>query len=201
MNKAELLARHGVMNGTSQPEIFNDIHGTMAPSEASDRTHELPIEPVDEANGHATPQATNDPLAPPHIILREAEAALDRARFEARTCRAATTEARANFARCLGAWNASGPAPQTQAELMKEHIASNQAERAKRYAAGQGVFYPGVGRTAKALAGGNAKNGGGAAYRRGAYTRAEAMRIEMNRAAAARMNGGNAPRAKLPSER
>ena len=174
--KEEVQARHGVVNGTPQPEIFNDIHGTMAPSEASERTYELPIEP-------------------PHVILREAVAALDRARFEARQCRAATLEARTNFARCLGAWNASGPAPQTQAELMKEHIASNQAERAKRYAAGQGVHYPGVGRTAKALAGGNAKNGGGASYRRGAFTRAQAMEIN-----AAKLRAANAA-FKLPSQR
>jgi hypothetical protein len=163
MTKQELLARHGVVNGSTQPDIepVHDVH------DAEHGLHGVAhvAEPVDEANGHATSQATNDPLAPPHIVLREAAAALDRARFEARQCRAATLEARTNFARCLSAWNASGPAPQTQAELMKEHIASNQAERAKRYAAGQGVHYPGVGRTAKALAGGNAKNGGGPAYK------------------------------------
>lgn len=144
MTKEERLARHGVVNGTSQPEIFNDIHGTMAPSEASDRTHELPIEPVDEANGHATLQATADPLAPPHIVLREAEHHLDLARAHARECRQATLASREAFGKALAAWNASGPAPQTQEQLMKEHIASNQAERAKRYAAGQGVHYPGL---------------------------------------------------------
>jgi hypothetical protein len=201
MTKAELLARHGVVNGSSlhpqqvQPVVHDAEHGLHGVAHVA--------EPVDEANGHATSQATADPLAPPHIVLREAEHQLDLARAEARRCRAATTEARANFARCLGAWNATQPI-QTQEQLMKQHIASNQAERAKRYAAGQGVFYPGVGRTAKALAGGNAKNGGGAAYRRGAYTRAQAMEIEAGKlraAAATRMNGSNASRAKLPSER
>ena len=70
----------------------------------------------------APSQVTNDPLAPPHIVLREVAAKLDAARFEARQCRAATLEARTNFARCLSAWNASGPAPITQAALMKQHI-------------------------------------------------------------------------------
>jgi hypothetical protein len=186
--KEETLARHSVVNGTSQPEIFNEIEGTMAPSEASERTHELPIEPV---NGHSASQATADPLAPPHIILREAEHQLDLARAHVRECRSAVVEARANFARCLGAWNASGPAPMTQAELMKEYVASNQRERERKAAAGQGVFYPGVGRTAKALAGGNAKNGGGASYRRGAFTRAQAMEI----------NAAKLRAAKLPSQR
>jgi hypothetical protein len=88
---------------------------------------------------------------------------------------------------------------------MKEYIASNQAERARKAAAGQGVHYAGVTRTARAMAGGNAKNGGGAAYRRGAFTRAQAMEIEAGKlratAAAARIAGSNAPRPKLPSER
>jgi hypothetical protein len=79
----------------------------------------------------------------------------------------------------------------TQAELMKEYVASNQRERERKAAAGQGVFYPGVGRTAKALAGGNAKNGGGASYRRGAFTRAQAMEI----------NAAKLRAAKLPSQR
>jgi hypothetical protein len=182
----------------SQPEIFNDIQRPMAPSAASERTSDVPIEPSQPVE--AAP-AADDYLLPPHETLREIAHRLDLARVHSRECHSAVAEARTNFARALAGWNASGPAPQTQAELMKEHIASNQAERAKRYAAGQGVHYPGVGRTAKALAGGNAKNGGGAAYRRGAYTRAEAMKIEMNRAAAERMNGGSASRIKLPSER
>lgn len=87
---------------------------------------------------------------------------------------------------------------------MKEHILSNQRERERKAAAGQGVHYPGITATARALAGGNAKNGGGAAYRRGSFTRAQAMEIEAGKlraAAAARMNGSNAPRVKLPSER
>jgi hypothetical protein len=137
------------------------------------------------------------PIEPPHVILQEVAAALDRARFEARQCRTATLEARANFARCLSAWNASGPAPMTQSALMKQHIDSNQRERAKRYAAGQGVHYPGVGRTAKALAGGNARNGGGASYRRGAYTRAEAMTANNRAAAMARAKAAF----KTPSQR
>jgi len=198
VTKEETLARHSAVNGTSQPEIFNDIQRPMAPSGASERTLALPIEPPEPVE--AAP-AADDYLLPPHEALREVAAALDRARFEARTCRTKTTKARANFSRCLGAWNATGTGPKNQSELMKQHIASNQRERERKAAAGQGVHYPGVGRTAKALAGGNAKNGGGAAYRRGAYTRAEAMKIEMNRAAAERMNGGNASRAKLPSER
>jgi hypothetical protein len=142
-----------------------------------------------------TSQVATDPLAPPHIVLREAEHQLDLARVHARECRSAVAEARTNFARCLGVWNASGPAPQTQAELMKEHIASNQHERERKAAAGQGVHYAGISRTARALAGGNAKNGGGAAYRRGAFTRAQAMEIE-----AGKLRAANAA-FKLPSQR
>jgi hypothetical protein len=178
--KEETLARHSIVNGTSQPDI-DHVH------DAEHGLHGVAhvAEPVDEA----------DPLAPPHIILREAAAQLDAARFEARTCRAATLASRVAFGKVLAAWNASGPAPQTQAELMKEHIASNQAERAKRYAAGHGVHYPGVGRTAKALAGGNMRNGGGASYRRGAFTRAQAIEIE-----AGKLRAANAA-VKPPSQR
>jgi hypothetical protein len=148
---------------------------------------------VIEANGHATSQPV-DPIA----ALQQAEHQLDLARVHARECRSTVAEARTAFSKALAGWNTTQPI-QTQAELMKEHIASNQAERAKRYAAGQGVHYAGVGRTAMALAGGNMRNGGGAAYRRGAFTRAQAM--EINAAKLKTANAAFKPRAKLPSDR
>jgi hypothetical protein len=153
--KEETLARHSVVNGTSQPET----------------------QPV-------------DPIA----ALQQAEHQLDLARVHARGCRSIVAEARTAFSKALAGWNTTQPI-QTQEQLMKQYIASNQAERAKRYAAGQGIHYMGVGRTAKALAGGNAKNGGGAAFRRGAFTRAQAMEIN-----AAKLRA-NTVAAKLPSRR
>jgi hypothetical protein len=189
--KTELLARHGVVNGTSQPEIFNEIEGTIASSDTADRMGGLPIEPPQPVE--AAPAADDSP----HEALREVAAALDRARFEARQCRSAVAEARANFARCLGAWNASGPAPQTQAELMKEHIASNQRERERRAAAGQMRRPATVSETARAYAGGghNVRRGHGRAYAHGAHSRAEAMEIN-----AAKLRAANAA-FKPPSQR
>ena len=137
-----------------------------------------------------------DPLAPPHIVLREAEHQLDLARVHARECRSAVAEARTAFSKALAGWNTTQPI-QTQEQLMKQHIASNQAERAKRYAAGQLRRPTTVGQMAKALAGGGhrVQRGGGTSYRRGAHSKAEAMEIN-----AAKLRTANAA-SKLPSQR
>ena len=87
---------------------------------------------------------------------------------------------------------------QSQQDALRQYVNQSQADRTARAAAGQGVYYPGITRTAKAMSGGNAKQGGGAGYRRGAFTRAQAM--ELN-ARAARMNGSNASRVKMSSDR
>jgi hypothetical protein len=147
-----------------------------------------------------TSQVTNDPLAPPHIVLRECAHQLDLARVHARECRSAVAEARANFARALGAWNASGPAPMTQAALMLQHIASNQRERERKAAAGQLRRPATVSETAKAYAGGghNVRRGHGRAYAHGAHSKAEALELNARRIAAT--NAAHA-RVKLPSER
>jgi hypothetical protein len=159
--------------------------------EASERTHELS---VDEANGNATSQPV-DPIA----ALQQAEYQLDLARVHARECRSTVAEARANFARCLAGWNATQPI-QTVEGLKKEWIRSNQEDRRLRAEARQLQRPATVSETARAMSGGNMRRSP-AAYRRGAFTRAEARTIEVNKMAAARMNGNIAPRTKLPSER
>jgi hypothetical protein len=192
----ETLARHSVVNGsTPQPHIEQVVSDTT-PSEPSTEIVDVKPSEIQEESPVEIDHAL-DPLAPPHIVLREVAAALDRARFEARTCRAATAEARANFARCLGAWNASGPAPMTQAALMKEHILSNQRERERKAAAGQLRRPATVSETARAYAGGghNVRRGHGRAYAHGAHSKAEALELNARRIAAA-----NAA-FKLPSER
>ena len=108
---------------------------------------------------------------------KQAEHALDLARAEARERRAATMAARTAFAKALANWNASGPV-MTQEQALRAYVDQSNIDRARRVAAGQGVYHPGITRTAKAMSGGNAKQGGGTSYRRGAFTRAQAMEIE-----------------------
>jgi hypothetical protein len=135
----------------------------------------------------------------PLVALRNAVHNLDAARWSARECRTAVAASRENFNAALNAWNQTQPL-QTVEDLKKEWIASNQAERVKRAEARQLQRPATVSETARAMAGGNMRRSP-AAYRRGAFTRAEARTIEANKAAAARMNGSAAPRTKLPSER
>jgi hypothetical protein len=163
MTKEELLARHGVMNGTSRPH--------MEPP---------PVTPAD-----------------PFVALKAAEHALDLARVEARQCRAATVEARTAFAKALEDWNHTQPV-MTQEQQARAYIATSQANRARRAAAGQGFYHPGITRTAQAIGAGghNVKRGGGASYRRGAFTKAQALEINANRLRAAA-----AARTKLSSDR
>jgi hypothetical protein len=154
MSNPEILARHGAMNGVM------------------DRSSR----PVDDGR---------DPLRPsadPYLALKSAEHALDLARAEARECRAATLQSRTTFSKALENWNASGPV-WTQEMQARAFIATSNADRARRAALGQLPYHPGITRTAKAIGGGghNVKQGGGNSYRRGAYTRAQAMEIEANR--------------------
>jgi hypothetical protein len=179
--KTELLARHGIAV-----------------------VDELPPETVakgSDAAGIDTVSATaRMPRVAPHDALRDAIDALDVAGFAARQCRDAVSASRQNFNTALNAWNATQPI-QTVEDLKKEWIASNQAERVRRAEARQLQRPLTVGETARAMAGGNKRAGGGAAYRRGAYTRAEARTIEDGKMLAARMAGNIAPRIKLPSDR
>jgi hypothetical protein len=74
----------------------------------------------------------------------------------------------------------------TQEQQARQFIATSNAERAARAAAGQGIRHAGVTRTARAYAQGNQQRGGGRAYVRGpdgtkAYSKAEAMTLEANR--------------------
>jgi hypothetical protein len=136
----------------------------------------------------------------PVTALRNAAHNLDVARFTARQCRDAVALSRQAFNLALAAWNASGPEPQTVEGLKKEWIRSNQENRRLRAEARQLQRPATVSETARAMAGGNMRRSP-AAYRRGAFTRAEARTIEVNRMAAARMAGNIAPRIKLLSDR
>jgi hypothetical protein len=131
------------------------------------------------------------PRLAPHIVLADAVDALDRARFEARQCRSAVLASREAFNLALNAWNATQPI-QTVEDLKKQVIWSNQEERKRKAAAGQLRRPFTVGQMAKALAGGNAKRGGGSSYRRGAFTKAQAL--EFN---AAKLRAANTVAAKL----
>jgi len=120
----------------------------------------------------------------PLVALKAAVHDLDLARHEARRCREATLAARGAFGKALEAWNRSGPV-MTQEQQARAFCATSQADRARRAAAGLLPYSPGITRTARAMAGGNAKNGGGSSYRRGAFTRAQAMEIEAGKLRAA----------------
>ena len=176
------------------------------------RVNELPPETAAKGSDAAGVGTVSAPVPMPRVApddaLRNAAHDLDVARWEARQCRAATLAARENFNIALRGWNATMPV-QTQLQAKMDYIRTNQEERARKAAQGSLRRPMTVTETAKAMSGGNRRAGGGAAYKRnGTFTRAEAAKIEMNRAAAnrvaaaaARMAGSNAPRTKLPSER
>jgi hypothetical protein len=130
------------------------------------------------------PEEPYDPLT----ALKASEVTLDRARARARECRETVQTSRGVFSKALAAWNLTLPV-QTQEQALRDYVNTNQAERARKAAVGQGVQYPGITRTAKALGGGRGPNP--AAYRRGitgnvrAYTRADGQRIEADRLRAA----------------
>jgi hypothetical protein len=128
----------------------------------------------------------DNPSVDPLVALKAAMHDLDLARHEARRCREATLAARGAFGKALEAWNRTQPV-QTQEQALRDYVNTSQLERARRAAAGQGVYYPGVTRTAKAIGGGGlgVQQGGGRSYRRGAYSKAEAMTIEANKLRAA----------------
>lgn len=166
---------------------------------------ELPSPPaamgdgVGVSNGVSAPSLEARPAAQiaPHDALRNAAHNLDVARWRARECRSAVSASRENFNLALSVWNRTLPL-QTVEDLKKEWIASNQEERRRKAEAGQMRRPMTVTETAKAMSGGNRRAGGGAAYKRpGTFTRAEAAKITMNRAAANRLRAA----AKLPSER
>lgn len=165
----------------------------------SSKIDELPLPPVavmDGSEAAGTVEVSAPSAAPrlaPNIVLADAVDALDRARFEARQCRSAVLEARSAFSKALAGWNATQPI-QTVEDLKKEWIASNQRERERKVEAGRGIHYAGVTATARALSGGNMRRSP-AAYKRGAYSRAEAKAANALRAAAA------TAAAKLPSRR
>jgi hypothetical protein len=120
----------------------------------------------------------------PYEAMRAAEQALNDARQELRDRRNAVQASRVAFGKALEDWNRGAPVA-THEQAARQFIAASNADRVARAAAGQGIWHPGITRTAKALAGGNQKAGGGAAYRRGAYTKAQALTAESNRLRAA----------------
>jgi hypothetical protein len=201
MTKAELLARHGVVNG-SPPATVTVMDGEAATGGGSAPPPETRLAAQIIPAPDMADYELRDPPEPrlaPHIVLSDAADALDRARYEARQCRQAVSASRENFNLALTAWNLTQPI-QTQEALRAEWMRSNQEERKRKAEFGQMQRPATVGETAKAMSGGNMRRSP-AAYRRGAYTRAEAKAANNLRAATARLNGGNAPRAKLPNQR
>ena len=205
MTKDEIHARHNgsppatvaVMDGEA---MVTDAVSATAPEAPRLAVQIIPAPDMAEYElkpAHVDQLQQVDPLT----ALQNAVHDLDLARHRARECKATTATLRDTFAKALAAWNVSVPAPMTQAALMQDYIDSNQRERQRKAEARQLQRPATVSETARAMSGGNRRPGGGASYKRGAFSRAEARTIEMNRMAAARMNGNIAPRAKLPSER
>ncbi len=152
-------------------------------------------EPVAEPTDHSAGQSVPPPHDP-YVALKAADHALNLARQEARGRRDATLKARAAFSEALERWNHAQPV-MTQEQALREYVNTSQADRARRAAAGQAVYHPGITRTAQAIGAGghNVKRGGGTSFRRGAYTRAQAMEIEARKLQAAALA------AKPPSQR
>jgi len=141
------------------------------------------------ANGSAPTHVAPASEAPqpenPYDQMRRAEHDLNVARQTLRDCRTALLKARQAFGIALQTWNNGAPVA-THEQQARAFIAQSQADKAARAAANQGgIWHPGITRTARALAGGNQRRGGGAAFRRGAFTKAEALKIESGRLRAA----------------
>ena len=103
-------------------------------------------------------------------------------------------QARTAFGVALGNWNAGTPVA-THEEQARAFIATSNAERARKAAAGQLPFRPNITQTAKYTGDGgrNVKRGGGRSFSRGAYTKTEALTAETNRLRAA-AQAAKAPR-------
>ena len=187
--REQIFGRHGIV-------------AAIEPQDVSATVDELPPETV-VTGGEAVTSGVSAPphetRLTPHDALRNAAQNLDLARWKSRQCRDAVSSSRQAFNLALHAWNLTQPI-QSVEDLKKEWIRSNQKERERRAEARQLQRPMTVGETARAMSGGNRRPGGGAAYRRGAFTRAEAARIEMNRAAANRLRAASVA-AKLPSQR
>jgi hypothetical protein len=154
-----------------------------------DDTAHMPTESVPEDAA-----AFRDPLD----ILKLAANDLDLARNHARECRTTVQNSRVVFSRALEQWNRTLPV-QTQEQALRDYVNTSQAERARKAAANQAVSYPGVTRTARAMAGGNARQGGGRAYVRGpagtkAFSGAEAAKLNAVAAAARQKPTGEGSR-------
>jgi hypothetical protein len=178
MSKEQVIARHQA--ATEEPFWRRPLPPIPGPRGIP------PVVKVSADNLHEPEPVVNvEPARSVYDIAKEAEHALDLARQEARECRDATLRARTAFAKALADWNGSGTV-MTQVQQARQFIATSNAERAARAAAGQGIRHAGVTRTARAYAQGNQQRGGGRAYVRGpdgtkAYSKAEAMTLEANR--------------------
>jgi hypothetical protein len=192
-SKADVFARH---NGSPLETAMMDGEVATGGGSAPPPETRLAVQLAPDMVDFELKPAPVDPLT----ALSNAVHNLDLARWRARECRTAVSASREAFNLALNAWNRTMPI-QTVEDLKKEWIRSNQEERARKASQGQLPYHPNVTQTARAMSGGNRRPGGGASYKRGAVSRAEARTIEVNKMAAARMGGSNAPRAKLPSDR
>lgn len=125
---------------------------------------------------------------------RETAHRLAVARAEARLAHEGTVAARIAYADALSNWNRSAPV-WTPFQQAREFQRQSQADRADRAARGALARPITVSQMAKGIAGGNAKRGGGVSYKRGAFSKADALKFEANRLREA------AAAAKLPSQR
>ncbi len=141
---------------------------------------------IDLGRAPPQPEPEGEPPSPlPHIALRMAEDALDQARHELRVARDTATRCRETVGRRLADFNATAPVI-SALENAKDHIRGENERRAARaagllprqsYKGGPSV----VDRTAAAYAGGNARAGGGVAYRRGGVSLAQAAALNAQR--------------------
>ncbi len=128
--------------------------------------------------------------------LSAADQAVREARADFRQCGLNVRAARAELARALAQWNAGAPTISWE-ENAAQFRASETAERQRRAEAGAYRRPATVSETAKAIGigGHRSQRGGGTSYRRGAFSKAQAMEVNALRLRAERAA------AKLPSDR
>jgi hypothetical protein len=182
-NEQKLAERFPSMRDAPVPLEAVHVQRDAEPMNGSSGSH---IDSASPPSVRDNSSVRDNPPVDPLAALKAAVHDLDLARRHARRCREATLEARGAFAKALENWNRTMPV-MTQEQQARAFCATSQADRARRAAAGQAVYYPGVTKTARALAGGghNVKQGGGSSYRRGAFTKTQALEIEAGKLRAA----------------
>ena len=158
----------------------------------------------EEINGESlrdtwAPETVSQPVRYTIDDLAAADRAVNQARADLRAAGLNVSTARAELARALTNWNAGAPV-MTALQVAREFQAQSQAERQRRVEAGLYRAPPTVSQMAKAFSGGGhrVQRGGGRAYARGAFTKAQALEANAQRIRAERAAEAAA---KLPSEK